>query len=1333
MISSTAIAQTNTWSGEGANTNWNTVGNWSLNAVPTAANDVVIPTGFTVNLNVATAVKSIVVQGSSTLNINGNLSFTNASSFAAKVTVNWANSSLIGGGTLTNNGTINVTTAGSKYISGATKLVNNGTITFPISCYFYLYDTSILDNTASGIIDFKSDAIITYSGSDAHNLNNSGLIKKTAGDGNSQIQAFLTNTGTISVESGTLTLNSKLKTFNGGIYNVTTGKELVLSAIINVSNTLTGVLNGYMNWTDNIAVATTATFNFTGTKGVNWSSGSLIGGGNLTSLSPISLDSASSKYISAATTLTNKSTITFPVACYFYLYDTSKLDNTTSGIIDFKSDAIITYSGSAAHNLNNAGLIKKTAGVGNAQIQAFLNNTGTISSESGILTLNGKEKTFTGGIYNVTAGNELVLATQINVSSSLKGLLNGAMKWTDNVAVASTATCNFTGTKGLLWNSGSLIGGGNLESLSPISIESGASKYISAVTTLTNKSTITFANDCYFYLYDTSKLENTASGTIDFKSESIITYSGSEAHNLNNAGLIKKTAGSGNTQIQSFLTNTGTFSIESGKLTLNSKEKTFIGGIYNVSADKELALATQINVSKTLTGLLNGAMNWTDNVAIASTATFNFTGSKGLVWSSGSLIGGGNLTNSSKISIESGASKYISGATTLTNTSTITFPFACYLYLYDTSKFENNATGIIDFKSESIITYSGALAHNLNNAGLIKKSAGEGNTQIQSFLSNNGTITVESGILTFNGKPKTLNGGKYNVTAGETLILSSLTNVNSTLTGVLDGYLQWSDDVSATTTATFNFTGSKGVNWASGSLIGGGTLKNLSTISLDSANSKYISGVNTVLENSGKIIFPVNCYFYLYNNAMIKNMASGIIDFQSDSLITYSGSDAFSISNAGLITKTVGTGISSIAPPVTNSGIIDAKIGTLQFADTFTLTNTVDGVIKGIATIDLPVPAKFIDNGTFAPGGLPGTLAVTGVYKSSSTSVLDVEINGLTQSTQYDLLAITGTNAVFEGKVKVTLGYDAKVGDKFTIATVSGTIDTKKLVTPIYGNYGCLQYTFDVSYPNTNSVVLTMSKKGDVLEPTAIAKNITVQLDAAGKATVTAAQVNNGSTDNCTAQANLVLTLNKSSFTCSNLGANAVILTVKDEAGNTANANATVTVEDKIKPVMNCKSDIAVSAGNNGFTVPDYYALNEVTATDNCSIATAVQTPAPNTVINVAGTTPVTITVTDGSGNSATCTFNLEVGLLATNDFKLSEAISLFPNPTSGIVTLKNSNNLELISASVIDISGRILNVIDLKGMNNQQEISLERYSNGNYFIKIETANSSIIKQIIKK
>jgi hypothetical protein len=49
-----AFAQTNTWDGS-SGANWNTAANWSLNAVPTAAHDVIIPNGITLNITINTA------------------------------------------------------------------------------------------------------------------------------------------------------------------------------------------------------------------------------------------------------------------------------------------------------------------------------------------------------------------------------------------------------------------------------------------------------------------------------------------------------------------------------------------------------------------------------------------------------------------------------------------------------------------------------------------------------------------------------------------------------------------------------------------------------------------------------------------------------------------------------------------------------------------------------------------------------------------------------------------------------------------------------------------------------------------------------------------------------------------------------------------------------------------------------------------------------------------------------------------------------------------------------------------------------------------------------
>jgi hypothetical protein len=87
----------------------------------------------------------------------------------------------------------------------------------------------------------------------------------------------------------------------------------------------------------------------------------------------------------------------------------------------------------------------------------------------------------------------------------------------------------------------------------------------------------------------------------------------------------------------------------------------------------------------------------------------------------------------------------------------------------------------------------------------------------------------------------------------------------------------------------------------------------------------------------------------------------------------------------------------------------------------------------------------------------------------------------------------------------------------------------------------------------------TVTWTSDATPPTMLTKNITVQLTAGGNVTITAAQVNNGSFDACGIQ---ILSLNKNTFLCSDIGANTVTLTATDANGNTASANATVTVED---------------------------------------------------------------------------------------------------------------------------------------------------------------------------
>jgi hypothetical protein len=385
--------------------------------------------------------------------------------------------------------------------------------------------------------------------------------------------------------------------------------------------------------------------------------------------------------------------------------------------------------------------------------------------------------------------------------------------------------------------------------------------------------------------------------------------------------------------------------------------------------------------------------------------------------------------------------------------------------------------GIIDFQSNnSGITYSGSSSHIINNYGLIKKTTTEGTTSfIAQLINHNGTIQVETGTLTLNNANTTLDSGTYNVSEDGSLNWNSTVFMTGTLTGELTGGINWNGNVSVAedTTATFNFTGANAVRWTAGSLVGGGTLENLSKINLTTATAKYITGATT-LNNIGLINVLDGTQWYL-SNSVINNMTDGIIDFQSsNSGITYSGSSSHIINNYGLIKKTTAEGTTTISVTANNSGEMRVLSGTLRFTGSF--NNQQDGIITGNATLQLPSSA-FTNSGTFSPGvNAPATLSVLGNYTSTENTVLEIDINGLTQGTDYDLLSIQG-NAVMIGNVVVNLGFDAAINDEFIVSTITGTITQCELNPVAVSEFNGYTYTFDVECVNNNSVILRVTNK----------------------------------------------------------------------------------------------------------------------------------------------------------------------------------------------------------------------------------------------------------------
>jgi len=155
------------------------------------------------------------------------------------------------------------------------------------------------------------------------------------------------------------------------------------------------------------------------------------------------------------------------------------------------------------------------------------------------------------------------------------------------------------------------------------------------------------------------------------------------------------------------------------------------------------------------------------------------------------------------------------------------------------------------------------------------------------------------------------------------------------------------------------------------------------------------------------------------------------------------------------------------------------------------------------------------------------------------------------------------------------------------------------------------------------------------LPPIAICKNISVQLGPAGSISISGSDVDGGSYDPDGTIASL--TVSPNTFSCSQVGPNTVIMTVTDNEGLNSTCSATVTVEDKIPPVMTCRDYTLYlnAAGTGTLAAAD---INNGSA-DNCSSPLFLYLSRTNfNCTDIGAPVPVTLIGTDASGNSASCT-----------------------------------------------------------------------------------------------
>jgi hypothetical protein len=294
-----------------------------------------------------------------------------------------------------------------------------------------------------------------------------------------------------------------------------------------------------------------------------------------------------------------------------------------------------------------------------------------------------------------------------------------------------------------------------------------------------------------------------------------------------------------------------------------------------------------------------------------------------------------------------------------------------------------------------------------------------------------------------------------------------------------------------------------------------------------------------------------------------------------------------------------------------------------------------------------------------------------------------------------------------------------------------GDIGTQPITLTVVDNNG-----------NSNSCTATVTV-ADNVAPQALCQDLTVQLDDFGEGFLTAGQVNDGSNDACQIA---TLSLDKTEFSCDDVGAPTVTLTATDVNGNSSSCTANITVEDNIAPVAQCQ-DLTIQLGMNGsasITVADI----ENGSTDACGVSGLALDITTFGIADV-GDNTVTLTVTDDNDNSSTCTATVTVennfapptGGIESNrsqskDSSVRYQAKVFPNPTLGVFTLRFEQPLQAPAHAILrNELGQVISQVTLTEGTKDHRWANVYLAAGLYYLEVqhEDGNREILKIVRKQ
>jgi hypothetical protein len=475
-------------------------------------------------------------------------------------------------------------------------------------------------------------------------FNNSGTLRKTT-TGNGGFEVTFNNTGTVNVESGILTIAGG-GVSDGGIFNITSGKTLRFAGFGLSSYTLSNgskisgngnLILGYglfdLKLSEGSAIANTVQLTVDG-GGIlsdefglhldtdwslptvtTWKSGTLKSSGILTNSRSLTIDGGDRKYLNAKLNNTgnivarplkdpsnNRSNLEFLAGSILNNFGNFTYQSGDTGFFngavlnnynnfEFQS-GLIEQAEPSVGTFNNFGFFRKTNYIFNNEltgiVEIVFNNTGTITVESGSLSLSGGGVS-NKGIFNISSGTDLKFDNRTyTLSNGTKIIGNGnltiggqgilELKVSEGAAIANTGKLTFDGAefrvdgdwtlpKVTNWGNGTFRSAGTLTNNGNLNLDLGGLRYLDAQ--LNNTGNI-FQNRDSIRLSDGAILNNSGNYEVQYSgSGNPVDIIQRGNGTFNNSGTYKKTL-SGINGIGVTFNNTGTVEARSGTIDFTS-------------------------------------------------------------------------------------------------------------------------------------------------------------------------------------------------------------------------------------------------------------------------------------------------------------------------------------------------------------------------------------------------------------------------------------------------------------------------------------------------------------------------------------------------------------------------------------------------------------------------------------------------------------------------------------------------------------------------------------------------------------------------------------------